>query len=182
MNKDLKIHIIGFFIISIIGTLVHFTYELSNYTYIIGLFSAVNESIFEHLKLIVFGIVIFMLYEHILYKDDNRYIFSKVIAIISGAMTILIIYYTYTFFTKESIVIVDIMLFYLSVLISQISSYMILSGKIFRSISNNNIVVKHSKYLFVFIILIFFFFTFYPPKLGMFKDPKTGTYGILRLE
>ena len=182
MNKDLKIHIIGFFIISIIGTLVHFTYELSNYTYLVGLFSAINESVFEHLKLLVFGIVIFMIYEHIVYRGNSRYIFSKLIAIISGIITILVIFYTYTFFTKTEIVIVDIIIFYFSVLISQIISYMILKGKIFKNLSNSNIVRKHSKYLFILIIIIFFFFTFYPPKLRIFKDPKTGTYGVLKLE
>ena len=182
MNRNLKIHIVGFFVISVIGTLIHFTYEFSNFTYIVGLFSAVNESIFEHLKLIVFGIVIFMIYEHILYKCSNRYVFAKVIAIILGITTIISIYYTYTIFTNESIVIIDIMLFYFSVLISQIGSYMILDEKILKDISINRTINEHSKYVFFTIIIIFFFFTFYPPKMEMFKDPKTNTYGILKLD
>ena len=184
MNKILKIHILGFFIISVIGTLIHFTYELSNYTYVIGIFSAVNESIFEHLKLLVFGIVIFMLYEHIiLYKDNNRYLFARLVSIIIGVFSIITIYYTYTFFTKESIVIIDIILFYLSVLISQIISYKILVNKLFKFKENHNkLINKHSKYLLIITICIFFFFTFYPPKINMFKDPITGNYGILNLK
>lgn len=38
----------------ILGTFLHFTYELSNFNPVIGLFSAVNESVWEHLKLLVF--------------------------------------------------------------------------------------------------------------------------------
>ena len=43
--------IITVIICLILGTLLHFTYEWSGENPIIALFSAVNESIWEHLKL-----------------------------------------------------------------------------------------------------------------------------------
>ena len=35
----------------IIGTMLHFTFELSGNQPVVGVFSAVNESVWEHLKL-----------------------------------------------------------------------------------------------------------------------------------
>ena len=36
----------------ILGTILHFTYEWFNYNVIVGLFSTINESVWEHLKLL----------------------------------------------------------------------------------------------------------------------------------
>ena len=45
------VFLIGFIFISIVGTLLHFTYELSNHNKYVALFSAVNESTWEHIKI-----------------------------------------------------------------------------------------------------------------------------------
>ena len=38
----------------ILGTILHFTYEWFNYNVIVGLFSTINESVWEHLKLLFY--------------------------------------------------------------------------------------------------------------------------------
>ena len=38
-------------IISIIGTVLHFLYDISNHNKVVGLFSAVNESTWEYIKI-----------------------------------------------------------------------------------------------------------------------------------
>lgn len=38
----------------VLGTLLHFTFQWSNQNYLVALFSAVNESVWEHLKLVFF--------------------------------------------------------------------------------------------------------------------------------
>ena len=43
--------IVGIIVICIIGTLLHFTYEWSHHKKIVALFSAVNESTWEHIKI-----------------------------------------------------------------------------------------------------------------------------------
>ena len=47
-----KTNAIRFLFISILGVLLHFTYEWSDDNRIVGLFSAVNESTWEHMKLL----------------------------------------------------------------------------------------------------------------------------------
>ena len=43
--------IIGIIIISLVGTLSHFLYDLTNHNKLIGIFAAVNESTWEHIKI-----------------------------------------------------------------------------------------------------------------------------------
>ena len=42
---------ISIIIISLIGTISHFLYDISNHNKFVGLFSAVNESTWEHIKI-----------------------------------------------------------------------------------------------------------------------------------
>ena len=44
----------GFLFTSILGTFLHFLFELSGRSVIAAIFSAVNESIWEHMKLIYY--------------------------------------------------------------------------------------------------------------------------------
>ncbi|MEG1009488.1 MAG: DUF6512 family protein, partial [Clostridia bacterium] len=90
-NNIFKICFISFFVISIIGTLLHFTYEFSNNYIYVGLFSPINESVWEHLKLGVFAILFFMIYDHIkLYKNDN-YIIAKFCSMITYMISVLVL-------------------------------------------------------------------------------------------
>ena len=51
---SLKTNLFRFIFISVLGVLLHFTYEWSGNNPIVGLFSATNESTWEHLKLLFF--------------------------------------------------------------------------------------------------------------------------------
>ncbi|MCI8518676.1 MAG: hypothetical protein HFJ51_00655, partial [Clostridia bacterium] len=42
----------------ILGTLLHFTYKLSNNNMLVAAFSAINESVWEHLKLLFFPMLL----------------------------------------------------------------------------------------------------------------------------
>lgn len=54
MQVKTRLNLFRFIFISILGVLLHFTYEWSGDNPAVGLFSAVNESTWEHLKLIFF--------------------------------------------------------------------------------------------------------------------------------
>ena len=58
-----KLEIIGFFFVSIVGTLLHFAYEASGSNFIAGIFAPVNESTFEHLKLLFYPFIIYGIIE-----------------------------------------------------------------------------------------------------------------------
>ena len=86
------IELIGAFFISILGTFLHFTYDLSNHNKYVSLFSAVNESVWEHLKLLVFPSFLWTLIEiPFLYKNHN-FLFAKCVSLI--IMTLIIIIFS----------------------------------------------------------------------------------------
>ncbi len=161
----------------ILGTLLHFTYEWSGENITVGIFSAVNESTWEHLKLTFFPMLLFSIIEGIfLYKSSNNYIEAKTIGIFLSIFLIVTIFYTYTGILGTNFAFIDILTFLLSVLLSEYVSYRILVTK-----EQSNIITKVlSIAIIIFLLACFIRFTFAPPKVQLFKDPINGTYGILK--
>jgi len=50
-KKILRRELAGAVFIILLGSMLHFTFELSGENPVVGVFSAVNESVWEHLKL-----------------------------------------------------------------------------------------------------------------------------------
>ena len=65
IKKLFKYHIFSILLISILGTLLHFTFHCSNSNLLIGAFSAVNESTWEHLKLLFFPTLISLIFGYL---------------------------------------------------------------------------------------------------------------------
>ena len=65
---------IGFAFTSLLGTLLHFVFEWSGNNRIVAVFSAVNESTAEHLKLLFWPAVLMGVIEFFwLYRKNGRY-------------------------------------------------------------------------------------------------------------
>ena len=78
----------------ILGTFLHFTYELSNFNPVIGLFSAVNESVWEHLKLLVFPMTLMSIVGiFVVKKQSKNYWVSQVLGIITAMLFVVIFFY-----------------------------------------------------------------------------------------
>lgn len=166
-----KFEILGILFTIIAGTLLHFIYAWSHYSSIIALFSPVNESTWEHLKMIFYPYLIYSILEFFVFnKIIKNIITAKFLGVICGLVLIPILFYSCTLVLGKSSLILDICIFCISVIISYIVSYFIMA----KSYLNFNI---FSLVLFVTLILIFFCFTFYPPKCFIFLDPITCTYG-----
>ena len=71
MSKTLlKLDIIGFVFVSVIGTLAHFVFEWSGNNTVVGLFCPINESPWEHLKLIFFPYLIWTIAQKIFSRQN----------------------------------------------------------------------------------------------------------------
>lgn len=168
-----KWEVAGIFWIIIVGSLLHFTFEWSGNSKIVAIFSTVNESVWEHLKLGYFALLFFIFIEYWFLKDKtNSFFLGKFSGILAMELTILIIYYSYHWLTKESSLVVDICSFILGAIICQLISIKILKSSI-RKIYN---ILGLMAFIFIGFILILF--TFFPPKLPIFMDSNTGEYGI----
>ncbi len=156
----------------ILGCLLHFTYELSERNAFAALFSAVNESTWEHLKLLFFPYVIFALIRRF---DSTKlpavYSTANFLGVLSGLLFIPSVFYFYTAILGSHYPAVDISIFVLSVILSYFVSYTI-------SVNNKPCFNQFSILLLTLIALIFFLFTFFPPQTPLFLDPVSGSYGI----
>lgn len=161
----------------ILGTILHFTYEWSGENSIVGIFSAVNESTWEHLKLSFFPMLIFSIIEGIfLYKNSNNYIEAKTIGIFSAILLIIVIFYTYTGILGTNFAIIDILTFFVSVLLSEIITYKIL---LMDNQSNTTSKIL-SICIILFLLICFIKFSFKAPEVQLFRNPRDGTYRMIK--
>lgn len=178
-----KLFTISCIISIILGILFHFIYNFLNKPFIIGLFFPVNESVWEHLKLVLVPITLFGIVYSIIYQKTNytltNFWYHTGMAIIISMVIITTTHYLYLLIFKNVPPFFDIGLYIVSIIISFYYIYTNMK-KEYISLNNNN---KNSTGILAIITLFLFFiiFTIYPPRLELFKDPITNTFGIYLL-
>lgn len=170
-NKLLNFEIFSTIFTFILGTILHFTYNWSNNNILIGTFSAVNESIWEHLKLLFFPMLITTIIGYFYFNNISNYLCIRVKSIIISLIFIIIFFYTYTGILGKNISFIDISSFFITIVIGNLYTM----KKSNNSSPCNNII---SITILTLLTLGFILFTFFTPHIGLFKDPITGLYGI----
>ncbi len=175
LNKSLKNwQKIGFFFTGVFGVLLHFLYDWTSKSIFIAPFSAVNESTWEHMKLLFYPMVIFAFIEYkFVGKSYENYWCVKLIGVLIGLSLIPFIYYTYTGALGTSADWFNITIFFIAVAVS-----LLVETRLF---SNGFPPICSKKLVFVTLFLIlglFVVFTFVQPKIPLFIDPVTNEYGI----
>lgn len=103
----------------ILGTASHFFYQWSGECFAVGLIAPVNETVWEHLKLLFFPGLLFILGERIYLGERGRDLFyRRLTGLWAGLASMPLIYYSYTFFTGRNYLWADIGIFLISVLIT----------------------------------------------------------------
>lgn len=159
---------LAFIIIGISGTLWHFIYEWTGENPIIGAVAPVNESVWEHLKLLYFPALVYFIIEFFLYKERyENLIPAGAIGIFMGMLTITAFFYTYTGVLGFDIAALDIFSYFLGLGVTLFVKSRILRKKSFSS--------KTAKYLSLIITavtaVLFVIWSFYPPRLAIFIPP-----------
>ncbi|MFA7572676.1 MAG: DUF6512 family protein [Lutispora sp.] len=171
-KKVLKWQIASVIWVIVVGSVLHFTYEWSGNSPIVGAFSAVNESVWEHLKLGYWSMIFFCLIEYPFIKDyANNYFFAKAVGIFAMNLFIVLFFYSYTAMLGKHSLILDVIAYILGAVTYGVVSYRIM----IKSFNRNLNVVG-----FILLVMfgsLFILFTYYPPHLPIFKDPQTGRYG-----
>ena len=145
-NSILIFEIISTIFVMVLGTLLHFTYKWSNNNMLVGIFSPINESIWEHLKLMFFPMLITIIIGY-LYKGKDTIVF----------------YYTYSGILGTNYTGVDVSIFFIAVALGQYVSYKLMKTKF----HGNNITAT---IILLVLLLCFVIFTFFPPNIALFKD------------
>ena len=174
MKKSIGLwSLVGFAVVSLGGTLLHFLYEWLGEAVWIAPFSGVNESTWEHMKLLFFPMFIYATVQSFFFKDKENFWCIKLRGILLGLTLIPVLFYTYNGVIGKSPDWINIAIFFLSTAVAYIYET--------QAFLKNKVACKHPKAAFLILCLIgglFAVFTFIPPMLGIFKDPLTGNYGI----
>ena len=176
MNKKLLFwEIVGMIFIILLGSFMHFLFELSGYWAPIGAIAAVNESVWEHLKLGYFPLVFFTLIQYKFIKKEAKNIaLAKISASLVIMGFIIVFFYSYVAILGEILLVLDILSFILAIILAQLVNYKILTTKYLgKTISTISLIC------FITLGLIFILFTYFPPHLPLFQDGITGEYGIV---
>lgn len=165
--KHLKQYtIIGILFVSIMGSLAHFLYDWSKNNDIVGLFTPINESIWEHIKLLFFPMLIYSIIMMIKFRKEYSCITSALcFGILAGALLIPLFFYAYTYILGTNVLVLDISIFILSIVIAFWLSYKFTLSC--RLESYTPLLCLCVLILFV----CFLVFTYHPPGAAIFQDP-----------
>ena len=151
----------------IAGTLLHFCYEWSGENPFVALFAPVSESVWEHLMLLFFPVLVYTLFEIIvLFKVSGSFLTARVLGVILGMFFILAAFFTYTGIIGRNFLAADILIFALSVFVTFLSS-----RYLEVRCPSLNLPLLANYALLLLIVTCFFSFTFSPPGLPMFQSP-----------
>lgn len=166
MYKNFNLYIwSGIIFTTFFGTLLHFVYEWSGNNPIVGLFSPINESVWEHLKLLYYPMTLWVIGGYYKFGRKNKiFIFSALAGLIIGLFSIPVIFYIYTAIFKKTYLVADILIFIIGVAISFLAM-----GYIFKNFNIRHLSLKLGILLWELIFLLFVVFTIFPPDIFLFK-------------
>lgn len=160
-------------IISILGTFFHFLYDISKHNKVVGLFAAVNESTWEHIKIALTPTILWSIYDGYIYGRNPNYFTAKLSSLLILITFIPTIFYLYKYFTNKPIIIVDILIFYIAIILSQFSFYSIIK------LQTLGFTINYLSCISIFIVFGFYMvLTLLPIKSFIFKDPITNKFGF----
>ena len=150
----------------ILGTILHFLFEWTGGSVLVSPFSGVNESTWEHMKLLYWPLLFFALVQRVFFMDQKNYWCVKLTEILLGLILVPVLFYTYNGAFGKSPDWVNITIFYISALIVYLYER--------RAFRKNRMVCPYPWLAFAGICLIgvlFVVFTFAPPGIPLFRDP-----------
>ena len=165
--------LMGFAVTSFGGTLLHFLYDWLGEAVWIAPISGVNESTWEHMKLLFWPMLIFAVVQSFFFRDRKDFWCVKCRGILLGILLIPVLFYTYNGAIGKSPDWLNIAIFFLSAAVAYIYET--------RLFNEETLICRSPKRAIAtlcVLALLFVTFTFLTPEIGIFKDPLTGSFGI----
>ena len=165
----------GFLWTAAIGTLLHFLYDWSGGDTVTAAFSAVNESTWEHMKLLFFAMLFFSVAQVcIMGRNYPNLPAVRTVSILTGLLLIPALFYTYTGALGFRVDWVNIAIFYGSALCAFLLDFCLLRrGRLGAPWQQVAGLVILWALAFAFVWL-----TFRPLAFPLWQDPVTGQLGI----
>jgi hypothetical protein len=177
-GKILTCETLGFVYIGVVGSLLHFAFEWSNFWTPVALIAAVNESTWEHLKLVFWPGLTFALIEYPFLKGvAMNYWPAKAVSLILMPLVIAVGWYMAVAILGENLFLINIVLFLVAIFIGQWASYWMMTTDRLPAFDPRPACLGIALMAGAFTL-----FTFFPPEIFLFEHldlMNTGEYGIL---
>lgn len=166
----------GILVLFCFGSFMYYFYSFSCKNILVATIALVNESVWEHLKLVFLPMILWWSTYYVLWGkklsiDINRWFTAALVSLLVSMFGIIFLYYFYTGVLGKEFIIVDIMILLITLSIGQVLSFHVY--KYFKGIPVDIVFC-----IIIMIFSIFSLFTFNPPHIPLFKDKRTGAYGI----
>lgn len=159
--------------ISLLGSILHFTYVWSGQNKFVATFAAVNESTWEHVKLALSGIFICTLVDVWWLSGNPNYWFAKSMSFLVPVVVIPILFYGYRAILKvKSCLPIDIAIFFIASFASS-AAFVGMLGLAPLGTAGEIVSIIIS----VVILAMYLSLTRFPMHNFLFRDPITGQYG-----
>ena len=165
--------LMGFAVTSLGGTILHFLYDWLGEAVWIAPFSGVNESTWEHMKLLFWPMLAFAVVQSFFFKERGDFWCIKLRGILLGMALIPVIFYTYNGAVGRSPDWLNIAIFFVVAAAVYIYEARLLGKEELPCRSPGWAVAVLGLLAALFVV-----FTFLTPEIGIFRDPLTGRYGI----
>ncbi len=164
----------GFAVAALGGTLLHFLYDWTGENKFVAIFSGVNESTWEHMKLLYFPLLLYATVEYfIIGKDYENYWCVKLMGTILGLISIPVIFYTLNGIFGKTPDWLNITIFFVAAALT-----FLFEEYLFKKGEDHKLSSCVCLTIILFIGAAFVLFTFKTPEIGIFRDPITGKFGI----
>ena len=174
MKKSIGLwQLVGFAVTSLGGTVLHFLYDWLGEAVWVAPFSGVNESTWEHMKLLFWPTFIFAIVQSFYFRDREDFWCVKLRGILLGLLSVPVLFYTYNGVIGKSPDWINVTIFFISAAIA-----FFCEQRLFAAEKTRCGAPKLAVSVLCLLALLFTIFTFATPKIAIFRDPLTGTYGI----
>ncbi|MBO5120137.1 MAG: hypothetical protein J6C28_00440 [Bacilli bacterium] len=168
-----KLKILGIVLAFLLCFPLHFVYDKFP-SFITSIFAPINESIWEHMKILFGSIIISGVIQKIIVLkkklDFNNICFSNFIGAISSIPIFLIVFLPIYIIIGENFP-VTIFIMFITIVLAEIIAYKIMNKD---NLGFENITII----LVIIVYVIFTILSYYPIKSGIFIDPISKTCGI----
>ena len=163
----IRIELIGILFIVTLGTILHYTFDASGNLWWVGVISAMNESVWEHLKLAFWPSFFWTLIPYFLRPNTNHnFWLGRALALVSAPVLIAVGFYWYTAALGHHALVYDLILFVLAIAVGQCLAILV-----YRLSDLGALAAKIGAAIVFAEAVIFILFSFVQPDLPIFSDP-----------
>ena len=153
---------------------LHFVWDWTGNFLPTAIFAAVNESVWEHVKILSWSFLLWSVAEYYILRPDwKRFVTARTVGLVTVMLLTICFFYVYSGVLGRSVVWVDISSAAVWLLVGELVSIRALNSP-YESEYFYFICVA----LLTLILVMLLCFTVSAPHIGLFRDPITGLYGL----